>query len=466
MDADESAEAFLSALNPAFPSPVPVPVVVPRHHLVRPDVAVVVQALASAGLKAATLDGPGLLLLTVPDAEWQRSVAESCMKHGALDCLDGPPRFALHRVGQSSDCRSHAFDALAVGSTAVLVDVAGSSHVSPEVLRAVDARLHVKPLSWEDCQAVAVRLTCDARPTSLPAPANLSRMTPASWTIAYRSWQTADELLLRVIEVAGDAPARPGVPVLRLADSPGLGEASAWGADMADDLRSYANGELTWADLDRGALLYGPPGCGKTRFAACLAGSAGVPLVASSVTDWSSERSGSLSEFLSAMRAAFARAKEAAPCILFIDELDAIGLRGQGGHNASWTSAAVAGLLEAMDGADRREGVVVIAATNDVSGVEPALRRSGRLDRCIEVGMPDAEGLAHILRVHLGGDLLHDSLSDIAAQAVGGTGADVERWVREARRRARVARRPLELDDLAQVVKPAKEARPSIGFGR
>lgn len=462
MDADEDAEAFLAGLNPPLVVHALAPVV--RQPL-RADVAVVCQALAAAGLGEDTITGHGLLVLSVPDADWQRSVAEACTKHGALSHLDGPPRFALHRVNSGSNCRSHAFDALDIGSTAVLVEVAGTGHISADVLRAADAHLTIRHLSWDDCQEVAIRLTCDGHPTSLPAPDNLARLTPQVWTLAYRSNQGAEELLQRVVEIAGPAPARAGVPSMRLSDCPGMGEASAWGQDMSDDLRSYAAGELSWADLDRGALLYGPPGCGKTRFAGCLAGSAGVPLIASSVTDWSSEKGGNLNDFLGSMRAAFARARECAPCILFIDELDAVGMRGQGGHNASWTSAAVAGLLEQMDGADKREGVVVVAATNDLAGVDPALRRSGRLDRCIEVGLPSAEALRSIFRVHLGADLKHDSIVVVSVQAVGGTGADCERWVREARRRARVARRPLEMGDLYQVVKPT-QARASIGFGR
>lgn len=463
MDAsvDAQVDEFLAQLNPALPK---LPAVIARLPL-RADVAVVSQALSAAGLDGSVLCGPGLLILAVPDAEWMSALCRCATKHGALDGVRGPPTFMLQRVTKDSDPRAMAAETMGGGLPAILVEVDGESLIPADVLRSADMHLRVIRLSWSDCLAVAARLTCDGRRVDLPYPANLDRLTPAMWLLAHRPEQSAGELLRRVIEIAGPAPARPGVPALRLTDCPGMGEASTWGTDMSDDLRAYAAGDLAWSDLDRGALLYGPPGCGKTRFAGCLAGSAGVPLFASSVTDWSSEKGGNLNDFLGSMKSAFALARASAPCILFIDELDAVGLRGQGGHNASWTSAAVAGLLEAMDGADRREGVVVVAATNDLAGVDPALRRSGRLDRCIEVGMPTAEGLNYILRVHLAGDLLYESLIPVAEQAVGGTGADCERWVREARRRARVARRPLCVDDLVQVVKPAG-MRASIGFGR
>jgi cell division protease FtsH len=232
-----------------------------------------------------------------------------------------------------------------------------------------------------------------------------------------------------------------------LQELPGMGAATDWGFDLAQDLGDWAAGRLPWRDVDRGILLYGNPGTGKTTFAKALAATCGVPLIAGSIARW--QAAGHLGDLLAAMREAFSQAMEKAPSILFIDELDSVGDRATfSGHNAGYQTEVVNGLLECLDGVEGREGVVVVGACNYPERIDPGVLRSGRLDRSIEIPLPDADARSGILHFHLRGDLAGEDLDVVVHRSDGWTGADLERLVRDARRLARKARRPLRLSDL------------------
>lgn len=240
----------------------------------------------------------------------------------------------------------------------------------------------------------------------------------------------------------------------------GLGAAKPWGLALIKDLRDYAAGRLSWAEVDKGCLLTGAPGTGKTSFARALAREANVHFIATSYAQWQSHRDGHLGSVTQAIRKAFSEALVQSPSILFIDEIDTLPARGSGKWDDWWTSITNT-LLECLDGFERREGVVVIAACNDPSRLDPALVRSGRLDRHIEIPLPDVPSLVGILRTHLAADLAGTDLREVALAARGGTGADVERFVREARGRARRAGLPVKLEDLLDAVRNGKPAWPS-----
>ncbi|NEV76606.1 AAA family ATPase [Rhodopseudomonas sp. BR0C11] len=232
-----------------------------------------------------------------------------------------------------------------------------------------------------------------------------------------------------------------------LSEMHGLGEAGSWGHELAVDLKAWADGMLPWSDVDRGVLLHGVPGTGKTTYAKALAKTCGVPLILGSIARWQAK--GHLGDLLKAMRAAFDEAKSKAPSILFLDEIDAVGDRERfGDQNAQYSTEVVNALLECIDGADSREGVVVIGACNHPSRIDRALVRSGRLDRTIEIPLPDESSRDGILRWHLRGALADVALSAIVERTSGASGADLERFVREARRRARRERRPMVVDDV------------------
>lgn len=223
----------------------------------------------------------------------------------------------------------------------------------------------------------------------------------------------------------------------------GYGEAKTWGLELARDLADYRQGIIPWSDVDGGLLLSGPPGTGKTTFAKSLAETCGVGLVVGSYSMWISNGDGHQGDLLKAMRSAFDTARKLKPCILFIDEADNFVQRGSIGHGKSdeWMRGVVNGLLELLDGATSREGVIVIGACNDASGIDEALRRSGRLDRHIELGMPDAGARMNILGDYLGVDL---DLRPYLRRTEGMSGADLERVARDARRLARRERTGIE----------------------
>ncbi len=263
---------------------------------------------------------------------------------------------------------------------------------------------------------------------------------------------------LRQFVCRNDVDAKPGV---LLSDMHGLGAAKPWGMALIQDLRDYGTGRLHWAEVDKGCLLTGAPGTGKTSFARALAQEANVHFIATSYAQWQAHREGHLGHVTQAIRKAFSEALLQSPAILFIDEIDTLPARGAGKWNDDWWTSITNTLLECLDGFERREGVVVIAACNDPSRLDPALVRSGRLDRRIEIPLPDLPSLVGIFRTHLGVDLRDIDLRDAALAARGGTGADVERFVREARGRARRAGRPINIQDLLDAVRNGQPEWPA-----
>lgn len=235
-------------------------------------------------------------------------------------------------------------------------------------------------------------------------------------------------------------PAKPVPEVSKplgptLADMHGYGPALEWGTDLAKDLGDYQTGVLPWSAVDNGVLLSGPPGTGKTMFAGALANTCQIPIIYGSVSRW--QEAGALDSHLKAMRASFAQAKEKAPSILFIDEIDSLGSRTDSDRNGGYFRCVLAGLLEQLDGFNRREGVVVIGACNFPEQLDPAIRRAGRLDRHFEIPLPDTQSRLSILGFHSGIQLDHSQAEKFGIATDGLSGADIEQLVRDAKRAAR-----------------------------
>ena len=259
----------------------------------------------------------------------------------------------------------------------------------------------------------------------------------------------------------------------RLDELHGMGEARQVAEDLIDDIRAAQTGEIPWSAVDRGMLLVGAPGTGKTSLARAIAKECDVKFVSGSAASWQS--SGALDSHLRAMRADFDEARRYAPAILFIDELDSIGSRERLDTNSStYQTDVINALLEQIQGIQSTETVIVIGATNYPDKVDPALRRSGRLDQLVEIPLPNINGLEQIFGYYLakfeaeGGRLGEVDVRGLAELSFGLTGADVEFFIRGGARRARREGVPLGQAHLvAEVTRRPRRAdsAPRLGKG-
>lgn len=236
------------------------------------------------------------------------------------------------------------------------------------------------------------------------------------------------------------------------ADVAGQNEAKEMLKEIVDFLHNPKKYTDIGASLPKGALLVGPPGTGKTLIARAVAGEAKVPFFAISGSEFIQMFVGMGA---AKVRDLFRQANEKAPCIIFIDEIDAIGKRrdsGLGGNDER--EQTLNQLLTEMDGFDGRKGVVILAATNRPENLDKALLRPGRFDRRIQMELPDLEGRKAILNVHLK-RVKHEEVDiDVVARATAGTsGAELANIVNEAALRAvRMGRNKINTADLEESV--------------
>jgi len=220
---------------------------------------------------------------------------------------------------------------------------------------------------------------------------------------------------------------------ITFADVAGLDEEKEELSEIVDFLRNPAKFVKLGARIPKGVLLVGPPGTGKTYLSKSVSGEAGVPFFSISGSDFVEMFVG---VGASRVRDLFDQAKKNAPCIIFIDEIDAVGRKrgaGLGGGNDE-REQTLNQLLVEMDGFSGNEGIIIIAATNRPDILDPALMRPGRFDRQVHVGLPDVKAREEILKIHVRKKPLADDveLSIVAKRTPGFTPADLENAMNEA----------------------------------
>ena len=341
---------------------------------------------------------PSVTLIEVSDERWLETFEQAAgfyiratrtRPRPSEDGYEGDAKIVVREKGHL-DRLGKEMIVVASSYRRVLVLVAKGDEIRRDVRISADAAVTLPLPTWRDL-AVACRIGRQTRISRADAEF-LATCPPDDIRLALRLGRdVADGIAsLRTHAAVSAAPRRVAVTEApTLLELSGYGEAKDWGLDLARDLSDWKEGSIPWADVDRGVLLSGPPGCGKTVFASALGRTCDVPVVFGSLANWQAK--GHMGDLLKAMRRGFDDARSKTPSILFLDEFDSIGDREKfTGDNAQYCTEVVNGLLECMDGAEGREGVVIVGACNHPDRIDAAFMRPGRLERHIRIPLPDA----------------------------------------------------------------------------
>ncbi|WP_298283220.1 AAA family ATPase [Acidocella sp.] len=420
-------------------------------------------AALQAGQPGPKIENGDVIIVEAPSADWLRPVMEAA-PFALFGRLEPLPKFrglsartdeCPYRVFECLGSKEKSQDSLvneiaieiAEGCTIIIVTADIDLAVPKPIRDSADHILALRHPTADWLERVLVEATGDNQ-VEAGRDINWADVKPDMLKLAVRRGQSANDFVHRLAKLVVAARRPNQGAKLRLDDLHGMPEVIKWAKSLAADICDYKAGRLAWSDMDRGALMWGPPGVGKTLAARTIADYCGVTFFATSYSAWQGTGSGHLGDVTRAARAVFLEARKAAPAIIFLDELDTIGSRESDSKHGDWWRSIINMLLEELDGAAAREGVIVVGATNYPGNIDPALKRSGRLDREIQIGLPDTAALERIFAVYVDDALPKADLVRLAGLAIGHTGADVAAWVRRARRTARERRRDITFDDV------------------
>ncbi|GAA5264568.1 cell division protease FtsH [Acidiphilium sp. MT5] len=278
----------------------------------------------------------------------------------------------------------------------------------------------------------------------------VEQLMPHMLRLAYRPAIKTQTFLRRLKQLSTPVPKIIDHQIIPFSRLHGVEKAEAWADELKQDLQDYAAKKLTWSQARRSLLLCGVPGTAKTTLARTIAAHCDIGFVATSYAKWQRDQRGHLGDVLRAMASVFAEARACAPCVLFIDELDTLGSRGDNSPQRSdWWRSIINALLEQIAGVDSNEGVIIIGATNYPELIDPAILRSGRMEDHIMLYPPEPAALARIYQDELQGHCADSvDLKQLGYLSAGKTGADVVRICAAARRKARNQSQQVTQEDL------------------
>lgn len=430
----------------------------PREALISATFAAALTPTVMEALKSSSTRA---LVISVPSAAWISPVKDLFARRPfgrKWTCIarDGSDR----KAHQPSSGNADAATALAAGAWVVGVAVAPEQVLPSTLIGAADFRLSLK-FGPKVVEEAIRKIYGSATPIDQH---DLIGLDLEDVVAAMRPDSTGQDVKSRLSSAAKTRVGPTGgddAPLLETAVE--YGAAREWALALARDMREYRAGNLPWSAVDRGAVFHSPPGMGKSVLARSIARACESTLIVGSVGELFATSSGYLDGVIKAQRELFAKAVAAAPSILFLDEIDGLPSRDSlSSRGRDWWMPVIEDFMLLLDDATsaRREGVVVIGATNRIKAVDPAILRPGRLERAIEITDPEPDGILNILRFHVRDSLPEKDLRSVAEKLDGFTAAQIMEMVRSARRTARIAARDLSAEDLMNAVLPTIAVPP------